>query len=162
MAGARRIDVQFLADDLREIAALLPEGMSQEGLARLLGQALTLFRRDEAAWQHLESRDGPRAEAERTELKRRETTALLVSMRSRTILSEMEMYELRERVRELGRRHAEQRAEADRLRQSIARLHRRIAQVEALLAAAAPSSNRDGARSPERGPLTGWWRKRNG
>jgi len=144
MVGSRRpIDVQFLADDLQEIRALLPAEMpEEEGLIRLLCTGMALYRSDESAWRHWESRQGAEAEAARTELKRRETTALLVSMRSRTILSEMEMAALREQVRELERRHADQRAEADLLQRSIARLRRRIVQVEA--------------------QLTGLWGKRHG
>jgi len=123
------VRVEFLEDDFREIAAL----QAEQPVEALLGTVIDQYRQDEVLWGEVEHRHDGEAEAARLELKRRETGALLVSMRSRTVRSEMEMQELRERVLVLQDRHLEQRQRADALRRSIDRLRRRIARLEALL-----------------------------
>lgn len=134
MSGERVIEVEFLADDLREIRALMADlGDKEHGPEEVLHRSIAQFRRDEASWQELEHRHDLTAEAAKTELKRRETSALLVSMRSRTIRSEMQMHELHERVLVLQGQHLEQRQLARALRQSITHVRRRIAKVEDLL-----------------------------
>lgn len=135
VSGGRSVSVEFLGDDLREIRQLLPPGVAEsEGLARLLHEAIATYRRDEVAWQEVEHQHDSAAQAAQAEMKRRETGALLVSMHSRTIRSEMEMFELRERVRTLQERHAEQRERARILQQGAARLRRRIGQAQEALA----------------------------
>ena len=139
LSGQRWIEAEFLADDLREIRFLLPSDVSEgEGLVRLLHEAIVTYRNDEAVWQDVEHQHDAASQAMQAEMKRRETSALLVSMRSRTIQSEMEMYELRERVRALQERHTEQRAKANVLQRSIAGFRRRIAAVEDRLAQDSP------------------------
>lgn len=93
MSGTHPITAEFLAEDLKEIKRLLPPDTSaDEGLAQVLREALTVYRRDEAAWQAVEHQHNAAGEGAQVELKRRETSGLLVSMRSRTIRSEMEMF----------------------------------------------------------------------
>lgn len=134
VSGERVIEVEFLTDDLREIRALMADPADEEdGFEQILHHSIAQFRQDEASWQELEHRHDLAAESVKMELKRRETSALLVSMRSRTIRSEMQMHELRERVLVLQGKHLEQRQRAEALRQSIARLRRRIARVDELL-----------------------------
>lgn len=160
MSGQRTVSAEFLADDLREIRDLLPPGIDEEeGLAGLLHDALVVYRNDEATWQRVEHKHDAPAEAARLEMKRRETAALLVSMRSRTIRSEMEMYELRDRVRSLQERHAEQRAGAEIRRRSIARLRRRIARVEEQLSGRSTPSVTAPRISALRQALAMLWRR---
>ncbi|HXF81798.1 MAG TPA: hypothetical protein VNN19_03480 [bacterium] len=135
MSDHRLIATELLADDLRDVGPLLPAGADDEDrTAQLLARAIEAFRRDETAWEAVAHRCDPEAEAMKTELKRRETMALLVSMRARTIRSEMEMHALGERVRELQAQHAAQRARAEARQASLRRLRRRIAAVESALA----------------------------
>ncbi|MDR7536996.1 MAG: hypothetical protein QN183_11620 [Armatimonadota bacterium] len=160
MPGPCWVDVTFLEDDLCEITALLPAGLAeQEGLERVLSEAMTLYRNDEVAWRRLQSQHDAEAEAARTELKRREAAALLVSMRARTVQSEVEMYELRERVRELQERHAGQRARAEVLQRSVVKLRRRVAQLEARLANASPRPGSSRSRPSLLEKFTDLWRK---
>jgi hypothetical protein len=163
MVSGRAVSAEFLADDLREIRRLLAQGtVEPEGPARLLHDVIATYRRDEAAWQEVEHQHDAASEATQVELKRRETGALLVSMRARTIRSEIEMHELRERVRALQERHTEQRERARTLQEGAARLRRRIGQVQEALArgaAANPNGKRTG--NSVRQVLAGFWR-RNG
>lgn len=138
------VTVELLADDLREVRALLPShGDDPDALGRLLEEALRIYRSDEVRWASLERRhDAGGAEA--LELKRRETVALLVSMRAWTVCSEMVMDELQRRVRSLEDRHVGLRERADELQRSVARLRRRIAFLEDRLtdrAAVAPPAS---------------------
>jgi hypothetical protein len=109
MTAERVIEVEFLEDDLREIRAMMADSGQPEhdGLPKLLMSGLESFQRDEASWADVQNRDdsGPFTQ----ELKRRETLALLISMRSRTIRTEMRMNELGTRVRDLESRHADKR-----------------------------------------------------
>ncbi len=79
----------------------------------------------------------PEAEAPRQELKRRETEALLVSMRARTIAAEMRMHALGERVHALG-------AELTAHRQDMRALRGENAALEARLQV----RDTDGTRAP--------------
>jgi septal ring factor EnvC (AmiA/AmiB activator) len=136
MTDQRTIVTELLAADLREVEDLLPPGADDtDRTAQLLARTIEAFRRDETTWDAVAHRHDPETDAIKTELKRRETTALLVSMRARTIRSEIAMHALGERVRALQARHAEQRARAEALQASLRRLRRRIAAVESALAA---------------------------
>jgi len=124
------IEVEFLQDDLREIRAVMAESgqPEQDALSQLLRSGLESFQRDEVSWRDVQNRDD--AEPFKRELKRRETLALLISMRSRTIRSEIRMNELGRLVRDLGRQHADKRQQSELLRRSISRLRTRIAGIE--------------------------------
>lgn len=151
--------VEFLEDDLREIEVLLPGGVPlDQGPEQLLRMTMDQYRQDEALWRSLEHRHDGEAEGVKVELKRRETDALLVSLRSRTIRSEMEMHELQERVLALQERHREQRQRAEVLRRSIASLRRRGARLEDMLRSPGPS---DQAVRPStlRQVLAQWWKR---
>jgi hypothetical protein len=127
------IEVQVLEDDLREIRALAGPGPEERTLAALVVRGLERFQVDEATWQTLQGRDNPAALEAQSELKRRETIALLISMRARTIASELRMNVLGRRVQELERRHAERLGASTQLRRDIESLERRIARLEAAL-----------------------------
>ena len=133
MPDERIIEVEFLQDDLQEIRAHMTAGGQPEEVTppRLLIDGLDQFQRDETLWKDLQDRQDSAAESIKQELKRRETLALLISMRSRTIRSEMEMHELGSQVQMLEASHADKRARGERLRQSIARIRHRIAMLEA-------------------------------
>jgi hypothetical protein len=138
MTAERVIEVEFLADDLREIRGVMShsEQPEQDALSQLLTSGLESFQRDEASWRDVQNRDD--SEPFKQELKRRETLALLISMRSRTIRSEIRMNELGSRVRDLERLHADKRQQSELLRRSISRLRTRIAVIEGLLKEGAP------------------------
>lgn len=159
MFGERTVQVEFLEDDLREIRALLPEGVPlDQSVEELLRVTMAQYREDEARWRSLEHRHDGEAESAKLELKRRETDGLLVSMRSRTVRSEMAMHELRERVLALQERHLEQRQRGEVLRQSIAALRRRTAQLEGVLRGAARPDQAIRSSSVRRA-LAQWWKR---
>ena len=132
------IEVEFLEDDLREISAMMPDsGKPEQGaLSKLVMSGLVNFQQDVASWRDVQNRDD--SEPFRQELKRRETLALLISMRSRTIRSEIRMNELGSRVRDLESRHADKRQQSELVRRSISRLRTRIAQIEESLKQGGP------------------------
>jgi hypothetical protein len=145
MSDTHSVTAEFIAEDLKEIQRLLPPNTPEdEGLAHVLREALSIYRRDEAAWQTIEHLHDTTGSAAQVELKRREASGLLVSMRSRTIRSEMGMYELREQVRTLQERHTLQRARARVIQQSLTRLRRRIQQAEDRLSQAGGVPSTDG------------------
>jgi hypothetical protein len=138
MTAEREIEVEFLEDDLREIRAVMANSgqPEQDELSKLLTSGLESFQRDEASWRDVQNRDD--SEPFKHELKRRETLALLISMRSRTIRTEMRMNELGIRVRDLESQHADKRQQSGLLRRSISRLRMRIAQIEESLKQGGP------------------------
>ncbi|MDI6772494.1 MAG: hypothetical protein QME77_07890 [bacterium] len=99
MEPATSVDVRLLAEDWDAIRrALQMAGRNPDAdLAWLLEAGLDWFVRDEAEWKALEARLDDAAGTER-----RETQALLISMRASTIVAEIMMHELGERVRVLG------------------------------------------------------------
>lgn len=160
MSGLRCIETELLAEDLRAIKDFLPSGMDEDaGLAHLSAEAMELHRQDEATWLRVQHQHNEPAEAAQFEMKRRETVALVVSMRSRTIRSEIEMHKLREHVHGLQERHAEQRARAEELQRSVSRLRRRIAQVEDRLSGRSAGSESRRSRSSLRKALALIWRR---
>lgn len=140
--GNPTIEVQVLEDDLRKIRALAGPPADDLALAALAVRGLERFRDDEAAWQARAGRDHPSAVVEQNELKRRETVALLISMRARTTVSEVRMEALGRQVQELERRHAERLQESAQLRRAIDMLSRRIARLEAALGGGPPAPMR--------------------
>ncbi len=140
MEAKRVIGVEFLQEDLREIRVIMAdfEQPERDALPRLLTIGFDNFQRDEASWRNLQDRDDPAAESAKQELKRRETLALLISMRSRTIRSEIRMNELGGRVRDLESLHADKRQRATLLHRSISQLRMRIARIEESLRQGAP------------------------
>jgi hypothetical protein len=137
--GDEALEVQLLEDDLRRIQALAGPGSDDLALAGLVARGLERFQCDEAAWRALAGRNDPAAPAERDELKRRETVAFLISMRARTIVSEMRMEALGRRAQVLERRHAERLRESAQMRRAIETLGRRIARLEAALRGGPPA-----------------------
>lgn len=132
MPEERIVELELLQADLQEIRShMAARGQPEEAaLAELLMEGLDQFQRDEALWKELQGQQDAAAESTTQELKRRETLALLISMRSRTVRSEMEMHELGTHVQMLEASHSLKRDRAERLRQTIARLRRRIATLE--------------------------------
>jgi uncharacterized sporulation protein YeaH/YhbH (DUF444 family) len=130
------LEMQLLEDDLAAIRSLAGPGPDDLALGDLLMRGLERFQADEAAWQALAAREDAASQSAQNELKRRETVALLISMRARTTVSEMRMDALGRWVSELERQHAERLAESTQLRHAIAALNRRIACLEAALGAA--------------------------
>ncbi len=129
--GNRVIDVEFVQDDLRTIRAPMDTTDPDEAaLSALVLTGLARFEQDEASWQDLHDRDDPAAAAAKDELKRRETAALLMSMRSRTIRSEMHVHDLASQVQALETSHADSSRRARSLRRVIAHLRRRAAGLE--------------------------------
>lgn len=128
------IEVEFLEDDLREIHALFDAAHPErDWMSALLPIGLERFQRDEALRETLRDLGDPAAESAKQELKRRETLALLISMRSRTIRNEIRTDELTARVHTLLAAYADRRQRADEVRRSIARLRRRVARLEEAL-----------------------------
>ena len=127
------LEVQLLEDDLRAIRALAGPGPDDVALGDVLMRGLECFQADETAWQALAAGADAASQAGQNELKRRETVALLISMRARTTVSEMRMDALGRWVAELESRHAERFAESTRLRHAIELLNRRIARLEVAL-----------------------------
>lgn len=122
-AAEWEIEVQLLEDDWAAIRrALEVQGRDPEAdLPWLLALGLERYRRDEAEWEASgEAKDAatPRAQ----ELRRRETAALLVSMRARTIVAEMRMHALSEQVHALGKALKENRQRMRELREENALL----------------------------------------
>ncbi len=134
MPEERVIEVEFLDEDLQSIRRLFDTEQAEENdLLDVFSAGLEQFRHDEELWGELRDRADPAAEAEKQELKRRETLAHLISMRSRTIRSEIQMHDLDSRVRLLETTHADMTQRAQLLRRSIARLRGRIARLEQIL-----------------------------
>ncbi len=144
MIAERVIEVEFLQDDLRQIRAVMADSgqPEQNALSRLLISGLESFQQDEASWRDLQDRDDPSSESAKRELKRRETLALLISMRSRTVRSEIRMDELGGQVRDLETLHDNKRQQAQLLRRSISQLGRRMARIDELLKEGAPLPER--------------------
>lgn len=135
------IEVDLLSDDWALIRqALEAQGRDVDsGLPWLLEQGLEQFTRDEATWRSLEGRSDPDVEARRQELKRRETQALLVSMRARTIASERLMHELSEKVRALGAALRSHRGEMWPLRREVNTLDAKLRSLHEALHAPLPT-----------------------
>lgn len=130
------VETKLLAEDSTAIRdALWAIGRdSKADLGWLLEQGLDGFVLDEAEWNALEARSDDAAQARKQELKRRETQALLVSMRASTIAAETLMHDLGERVHELG-------AEMKAHQRKMWPLRRENADLEARLRELSGSSN---------------------
>ncbi|MDR7470290.1 MAG: hypothetical protein QN201_09145 [Armatimonadota bacterium] len=136
------IEVELLEEDWAAIRrALEAQGRDPEAdLPWLLALGLERYGRDEAEWEASgEAKDAatPRAQ----ELRRRETAALLVSMRARTIAAEMRMHALSERVHALGDTLKENRQRMRELRQENASLQTLIDRLNAS-PSSSPTSHR--------------------
>jgi len=142
----RTFEVEFLEEDLEEIRALMDE-WSEGALAALVVESLSQFERDEASWKALETTSNLDTDFTGQELMRRETLALLISMRSRTVRTEMRMHELGIKVQALEARHAEKCREAETLHQATARLRRRRARIEEALRGVTPRPRASSPRS---------------
>ncbi|MDR7484542.1 MAG: hypothetical protein QN187_04355 [Armatimonadota bacterium] len=147
MAVPEGIEVELLAEDWAMIRRALDAAgrEPEDGLPWLVEQGLDRFLRDEAAWKALEGRPGPEAEVERQELKRRETQALLVSMRARTIAAEKVVHELGETVRALGVALQQNRRAMRALRDESASLMARLQGADGRAAGADPPRGRSAA-----------------
>ncbi|MDR7521214.1 MAG: hypothetical protein QN168_02000 [Armatimonadota bacterium] len=141
------IEVELLAEDWATIRRALDAAGREpdDGLPWLLEQGLDRFLRDEAAWKALEGHPGQEAEVERQELKRRETQALLVSMRARTIAAEKIVHELGETVRALGAALQQNRRTMRSLRDESTSLMTRLQEADGKTAGADPPRGRRGA-----------------
>jgi hypothetical protein len=138
------VEVELLSDDWALIRQVLEaQGRDVDsGLPWLLEQGLEQFTRDEATWRSLEGRSDPDAEARRQELKRRETQALLVSMRARTVASEKLMHELSEKVHRLGTELRTNRGKMWPLRRETDALDTKLRSLQETLTGPAPASRR--------------------
>lgn len=138
------IDVELLSDDWAVIRrALEMAGREVDaGLPWLLEQGIDLFAQDEASWRALEGESGLDAQRRREELKRRETEALLVSLRARTIASEKLMHELSERVHALGAELRTNRGQMWPLRRETDALDAKLRSLREALTAPTPSPRR--------------------
>ncbi len=140
-AAEREIEVGLLEDDWAAIRrALEGQGRDPEAdLPWLLALGLERYRRDEAEWEA--SGDAKEAATPRAqELRRRETVALVVSMRARTIAAEMRMHDLSERVHALGNALRENRQRMRELREENALLQARIDRLQPSQSPPAPAS----------------------
>jgi hypothetical protein len=139
------IEVELLEDDWSTIRrALESHGRDPEAdLPWLLELGLERYRRDEEEWEASGEAKGaatPRAQ----ELRRRETAALVVSMRARTIVAEMRMHELSERAHALGNALRENRQRMRSLREENALLQARIDRLNSSPSSSSTASRRRG------------------
>lgn len=147
MTPPRTVEVELLAYDARDIVhAAGGEGAGlPHRLGALLGEGLEQYIRDEAEWSTLAAVvggagtavGGPRAPRLQI-LRRREAEALVVSMRARTIASEVEVQRLSARVEALEEANAHFKARMLQLRAEVRRLQRRRDQLRSLLERRAP------------------------
>jgi hypothetical protein len=143
------VEIELLEDDagtvLRAAGAREP---TADRLADLLSDGLAHYLRDEAEWDVL-SRDGPPGVhgVRLGELKRRETEALTVSMRARTIASEIRMEALRVRVKRLQQQRAALGHQMNTLRSAASELRRHRGRLAALLEPADPGGRESPART---------------
>lgn len=141
------VEVDLLTEDWAQIQrALRAAGrVPEDDLPWLLEHGLGRFMRDETEWKALEGRAGPEAEALRQELQRRETQALLVSIRAQTIAAEMVMHDLGESVHALGADLKKNRQAMRALREESAALQTRLQGLDGSDAAAAHPARGRGA-----------------
>jgi hypothetical protein len=149
MEGELRVEVDLLAEDAEAMRqALTAAGRHPEAdLPWLLEYGLSQYASDEASWQHLEDEGAPDDDVRRRELKRRETEALLVSMRANTIAAEKVMHDLGETVRALGAQLHANRQEMWPMRQEAAALEARLRELTTAGNGSAPGAgDRQGMR----------------
>jgi hypothetical protein len=146
MEDALTVEVDLLAEDAAAIRRALVGASRdlQADLSSLLEQGLTQYAADESAWHDLEDQVGPEAEAKRQDLKRRETQALLVSMRAHTIAAEKVMRALGETVHTLGAQLHANRREMWPMRQEATSLEARLKELTAPNDGSAPPSKNGG------------------
>jgi hypothetical protein len=146
MEGELRVEVDLLAEDAEAMRqALTHAGRHPEDLAWLLEYGLTRYASDEAAWQHLEDEGAPDDDVRRRELKRRETQALLVSMKANTVAAERAMHDLGETVRALGAQLHANRQEMWPMREEAAALEARLRELSANSNGSSPGDDQEGA-----------------
>lgn len=147
MTPPRTVEVELLAYDARDVVrAAGGEGAElPHRLGALLGEGLEQYIRDEAEWSTLAAIVGGaggsvgESGARRLQiLRRREAEALVVSMRARTIASEVEVQRLSARVAALEEENAHFKARMLQLRAEIPRLQRRRDQLHSVLEGQAP------------------------
>jgi hypothetical protein len=139
MSREQTVEIELLEDDLDPIlrAAGVARGQASQALGDLLADGLAHYLRDEAEWGALSGagRSGEH-DIRLMELKRRESRALTVSMRARTIASEIRMEALLTHVRGLQEQHAALRQRMNDLRRTVGQLRRDCDRLRASLSAA--------------------------
>jgi len=147
------VEVELLAEDWAAIGrALASAGRhAYDDVPWLLEVGLDRFAGDEAEWDRLVAEHVPDTDPRRQELKRRETEALAVSMRPRTISAEMQVHALSQRVNTLADELEAHKRAMRALREENAGLEERLR---------GPLASEDGAAGPvarPREPLA-WFR----
>ncbi|MDR7417645.1 MAG: hypothetical protein QN178_01890 [Armatimonadota bacterium] len=147
MSHIGAVEVEVLTEDADAMRrALAAAGRDpRANVPWLLARGLEQYVADEAAWQALEGQEGPEVEVKRQELKRRETEALLVSMRAETIAAERVMHDLGMKVHALGAQLYANRREMWPLRDEAASLEARLKRLtEPATGSASPSATGQG------------------